>query len=382
MSERRLSISISSLFLVIASGAIILLLWQLRSLVVVLMIAVIIAATLSPLVNAAQKRLKIPRWLSVIIVYLSLISIITGAVFLIGPTVVQQIERLVRKLPAYLDILGTEAEALAVRFGITQPEAIDLINQLFDVQGLTSWTFRSSQQLLIRSFDVTRGLVGGVFNLILALLLSGYMLSGSQKLIDGIVSLFASPWDQRLAAQVPLVSQRMGGYIQGRILVSAILGTTVSFGLRIVGISEFSLGLGAIAGITNLIPFFGPILGSIPALIVALAQGGLTPLWVLLLFAIIQNLETYVLDPLLVGNSVKVSPIYQLLAVLGGAQVLGILGALIVPPWVAGGAVLLQNLYLHPKLLAANYESNFNTQSPNNRSLEPQAEVEPNVANE
>jgi len=77
---------------------------------------------------------------------------------------------------------------------------------------------------------------------------------------------------------------------------------------------------------------------------------------VLLLFAIIQNLETYVLDPLLVGSSVRVHPLYQLLAVLGGTQVLGIVGALIVPPWVAGVSVLLENLYLQPKLLAEGKE--------------------------
>jgi predicted PurR-regulated permease PerM len=62
--------------------------------------------------------------------------------------------------------------------------------------------------------------------------------------------------------------------------------------------------------------------------------------------------ETYVLDPLLVGSTVNVHPLYQLLAVLGGTQVLGIIGALIVPPWVAGAAVLLENLYLKPKQLA------------------------------
>jgi predicted PurR-regulated permease PerM len=66
--------------------------------------------------------------------------------------------------------------------------------------------------------------------------------------------------------------------------------------------------------------------------------------------------ETYVLDPLLVGSSVNVHPLYQLLAVLGGTQVLGIIGALIVPPWVAGAAVVLENLYLKPKQLAEQQE--------------------------
>ena len=141
----------------------------------------------------------------------------------------------------------------------------------------------------------------------------------------------------------------MGKYIQGRILVSLVLGVTITIGLKVLGINEFALGLGVIAGFTNLIPFFGPVLGSIPALIVAVAQGGWVFLWVLLLFLVIQNLETYVLDPLLVGSSVKVEPLYQLLAVLGGVQVLGIIGALIVPPWIAAAGVVLENLYIEPK---------------------------------
>jgi predicted PurR-regulated permease PerM len=134
--------------------------------------------------------------------------------------------------------------------------------------------------------------------------------------------------------------------------VSTILAIATTVSLTVLGLSDFALGLGAISGFTNLIPFLGPILGAIPALVVAVSQGGWTFLWVLILYVVIQNLETYVLDPLLVGTSVGVHPLYQLLAVLGGAQVLGIIGALIVPPWIAGGAVLLENLYLRPKLMA------------------------------
>ena len=348
MSKQPITIAPSNLLLIIAASLLLVLLWQLRSLLVVLMIAVVIAATLAPVIEGAEK-LKVPRWLAVIAVYLILLTILIGTGVLIGPTVIEQIERLLRKLPGYLDILESLAENWIVSLGLSEPRAIEQINQLFDLQALTAWAFRSSQQLLVRSYGVTRGIIGGVLSVILALLLSGYMLSGSQKLIKGLVSLFPKPWDEHLAAQVQPVSQRMGGYIQGRVLVSAILGIVITIGLKIVGISEFALGLGVIAGFTNLIPFFGPVLGAIPAIIVAIAQGGWTFFWVLLLFIIIQNLETYVLDPLLVGSSVKVVPLYQLLAVLGGAQVLGILGALIVPPWVAGASVLLENLYLQPK---------------------------------
>ncbi len=360
MSELRVKFSLSTLALIIATISLLILLWQLRNLLVILMISVVIAATLAPTIDRAEK-VFIPRWLAVILAYLGIILIITGAGLLIGPTVITQIQLLVQKLPTYLDILGSASQNLVVRLGITEPEALNLFNQLFDLQALTAWAARSSQRLLLSSLDVTKGFVGWILNVILSLLLSGYMLAGSQKLIQGIVSLFPQPWEERLAAQVLPVSQRMGNYIQGRLLVSFILGLAITVGLRIVGISEFALGLGVIAGFTNLIPFFGPVLGSIPALIVAVAQGGWTFLWVLLLFVVIQNVETYVLDPLLVGSSVNVAPLYQLLAVLGGVQVLGIIGALIVPPWVAGAGVMLENLYLKPKMLAQAANSQLDT---------------------
>jgi predicted PurR-regulated permease PerM len=363
MPKQRFVISLSNLLLIVGVIGSTLLLWQLRSLLVTLMIAVVLAAALAPIVNGAE-RLRLPRWLAVVTVYLALIGGITGAGILIGPTVVEQIERLIRRLPTYLENLWILIENLAIRLGVTDPETVSPISQLFDTQALTSWIIRSSQQVAIRSYSVTRGIVGGVLSIILALLLSGYMLVGSKNLISGLISLFPYPWNQHLAAQVVPVSKRMGSYIQGRVLVSGILGIAITLGLRILGLSEFALGLGVIAGFTNLIPFVGPILGAIPALIVAISHEGLTFGWVLLLFAIIQNLETYVLDPLLVGPSVKVHPLYQLLAVLGGTQVLGIVGALIVPPWVAGGAVLLENLYLQPKQQAEQQQNAIASLSP------------------
>lgn len=351
MNNRRISISLTNIVLLVTLPLLLILLWQLRSLVVVLMIAIVIAATLAPIVNTTQK-MGMPRFLAVLIVYAGLIATLTGFGLIIGPTVAEQIQRLIGKFPVYLEALRSLLSDLILRFGMNDTVAPNIINQLLDVQGLTSWAIRSSQQLVVRSYSVTRGIIGSVFSALLALLLSAYMISSSKQLLEDIINLFPEPWNQRLAAQIQPVGKRMGGYIQGRILVSGILGVVITVSLKFLGLSELALGLGVIAGFTNLIPFFGPVLGAIPALIVATSQGGITFLSVLLLFVIVQNVETYVLDPLLVGSSVKVSPLYQLLAVLGGAQVLGIIGALIIPPWIAGMGVLLENLYIKPKLIA------------------------------
>ncbi len=355
MTNRPISISLTNIILLVTLPLLLILLWQLRSLILVLMIAVVIAATLAPTVETTQK-LGLPRFLAILLVYAALIGTLTGFGLIIGPTVVEQIQSLIGRLPVYLETVRSLLSDSIMRLGMNDTGAPDIINQLLDVQGLISWAIRSSQQLVVRSYSVTRGIIGSVLSAFLALLLSAYMLSASKQLIKDIINLFPRPWNQRLAEQIQPVGKRMGGYIQGRILVSGILGVVISVSLRFLGLSDLALGLGVIAGFTNLIPFFGPILGAIPALIVATSQGGLTFVWVLLLFAIVQNLETYILDPLLVGNSVKVSPLYQLLAVLGGAQVLGIIGALIVPPWIAGLGVLLENLYVKPKLIAEGHQ--------------------------
>ena len=254
---KRQAISLSDLLLIVAVGFLVVILWQLRSLLVTLMIAVVLAAAIAPIVNAAE-RLRLPRWLGVILVYISLIAGLIGAGLIIGPPVSEQTERLVSRLPAYLENLQIAAENLAVRMGITQIESIE---QFFDIQALTNWVFRSSQQLVIRSFGLTRGFLGGVVNLILALIISGYMVAGSKDLVQGLVKLFPQPWEERFAAQVVPISRRMGGFVQGRVVVSAILGFVITLSLSILGLSEFALALGVIAGFTNLIPFVGPILG-------------------------------------------------------------------------------------------------------------------------
>lgn len=346
MSEQRITISLPNLLLIVASSLLLVLLWQLRSLLVILMISVVLAASIVPIVNWAA-AMRVPRWLAVILVYLTLIGGFTGTVVLIGPTVIAQIELLIRQLPVYAETLEAVATNVLSRLSDNAPT---FVSQLVDTQSLTNWLIRSSQQLVVRSYSLTRGILGGFFSLVLSLFISGYMVADSETLIKSLVQFFPKPWDEKLAAQVTPVGERMGSYIRGRVLVSGILGIFITTGLSILGMPEFALGLGAIAGVTNLIPFIGPVLGAVPALIVALAKGGWVLLWVLLLFVIIQNLETYVLDPLLVGSSVGVHPLYQLLSVLGGVQVLGIIGAVIVPPWFAGVAALIENLYLKPKI--------------------------------
>lgn len=355
MKRMSWSTALSNILLVVVTGVGVVVLWQLRGLLITLAIAIVLAATVQPLVKGLE-RYRMPRWAAIALVYLGMLLAIIGFVLLAGPSIVEQIERLFRQLPAVSRSQLDRLEAWMIQLNTAKPDLIDRwfenLSQSFDLGGLLQWAIGNTQTIVERSFGVTTGILGGAFNAILALFFSVYIVAGGQELAVSVTQILPYPWDQKVLELMPGIGRRMGGYLQGRILVSAVLGAAVTAGLSLLGMSDYALGLGAIAGVTNLIPFLGPILGAIPALIVALPQGGLTFTWVLILFVIIQNVETYVLDPLLVGSSVGVRPMYQLLAVLGGVQVMGILGALIVPPWVAGGALLIEELYLKPKQLA------------------------------
>ena len=163
MTNRPISISLTNIILLVTLPLLLILLWQLRSLIVVLMIAVVIAATLAPIVETTQK-LGLPRFFAILLVYAALIGTLTGFGLIIGPTVVEQIRSLIGRLPVYLETVRSLLSDLILRFGLRDTGAPDIINQLLDVQGLISWAIRSSQQLVVRSYSVTRGIIGSVLS--------------------------------------------------------------------------------------------------------------------------------------------------------------------------------------------------------------------------
>lgn len=350
-SEQRLSISLSGVLVVFAAIAAAIVGWQLRGLLLLIMISVVLACSIAPIVNWAEQY-RIPRWVSALFTYLAIIGTLIGVILLIGPTVLDQLQLLVRQLPLLLRRAVAQIENWLLIINDNRPDFTTQIFDQLDVQAIAAWAVRSTRQVALRSLNLTTDILGTLLSLILAIFISGYMLADSKTLTENFVRLLPAPWNYQVSESLPVIGSRIGSYIRGRLIVSATLALVTSIGLPFLGLGDFAIGLGAIAGVTNLVPFLGPILGAIPALIVAIPVGGWPVLWVIIFYVVIQNIETYILDPLLVGNSVGVHPLYQLLAVLGGTQVLGIVGALIVPPWVAGGAVLLENLYLQPKLEA------------------------------
>ena len=198
-SDQRIAISLTTLLLIPIVVLCLIVLWQLRSLIVLLMVSVVLAAAIAPIVEWAEQW-RIPRWLSVILIYLGLIGGVIGMAVLIGPTVFEQLQRLIRQVPLALKTLVAAVEQWMVMQNDDQSDLINQVfNQFLDVQGLVSWGIRSTQRVVIRSVGVTTDIVGGVLSLILALFISSYMLSDSRTLIRSLTRLFPQPWDSQLA---------------------------------------------------------------------------------------------------------------------------------------------------------------------------------------
>jgi len=125
-----------------------------------------------------------------------------------------------------------------------------------------------------------------------------------------------------------------GAYVRSQVIVALSLFVMVSVALTIIGV-PFALFLGAFAGLVELVPMIGPFAGAIPALLLAAPLGGSALLWTAVAFLVIQQLESNVLLPRLVGHAVGLHPIAAILALLAGFEVGGIVGALFAVP-IAG----------------------------------------------
>ena len=124
--KRKIALSLSNLLLVGSVAFLLLLLWQLKGLIIILMIAIVIASTLSPLVQSVEK-MGIPRWFSVIFVYLLLLLLLTGIGLLLGPTIIAQLQRLLEKLPGYIEILSQQVQLFMTEKGLQNQKSCNFL---------------------------------------------------------------------------------------------------------------------------------------------------------------------------------------------------------------------------------------------------------------
>lgn len=317
-------------------------LYQVRTVVMLVYVSALLAIGFAPLVRAVERQKILPvgtrtfpRWLAILTIYLAMLVTLIGIGFAVVPPLVQQSQALWARLPR----LFARGQQFLMEHGLLDHE----FTMSEALQKAPAGMLGAGGDAVSTVLGAVLGLAGGVFGVLTILILTFYMLVESDTIFRRFVRLF--PVDQRLriATVSSDISMKVSAWLGGQLLLGAIIGTTATIGLWLIGVPYFFV-LGLIAGIGELIPMVGPILAAVPAIIVALAVSPGMALAVGVFFLAQQQIENHLLVPKLMERQVGVSAVTVIIALLIGGSLLGIVGALLAVPTVATLQVIFDEL--------------------------------------
>jgi len=323
MDRISLDISWTSLWRLIAMAALVLVAYLMRETIAILMLALIISTAFDPAVGRLEK-LKVPRILGTIIIFLVALTILAFVVYTILPITLLQ-----------LNSLFSNLSGLAEQFlGITSPtEITNFIDT--DLSGITNVLLSGGVPFL----QVLGKLLGGVAFAIAVLVLSFYLTISRDGVEKFLRAMLPENLENRVLKLYRRTRKKIGRWFQAQLVLSLIVGLSVLIGLWLLGVEQ-NLVLAVIAAVFELVPVVGPIFAGALAVAVVSGESLQLAFYVLLLFLGIQQIENQLLVPLIMKRAVGINPVIILVALLGGAQIAGVLGMLVAVPM----AVFLQEV--------------------------------------
>jgi predicted PurR-regulated permease PerM/phosphoglycolate phosphatase-like HAD superfamily hydrolase len=346
--------------------ALLLALYLFRAILPPVAIAVVLAFILKPLADLLERRTRLPRLLAVILVFLALLVVISLIPVTAVPYMVDQVTRI------SLDFQRLVNDLVAF---LSQP--IVIWDVTFNLQDLIGDVRSAIQDLLTPFATQTVTLLFGVASSLLWLLsifiISFYLVKDADRLrafLDRISPPeHAEEW-KRLREEIGLVWR---AFFRGQVVLGLIIGVVVWITMTAVGLPSAGL-MGLLAGVLEVIPTLGPVLATIPALLIALLRGStylpLSNFWfgvlVLGIYTIIQQLENAYLVPRIMSRRLQLHPVIVFIGVLAGGLLAGAVGVLLAAPVIATGRVLLS--YVYAKLLD---QAPFPPEEPEIRDLYP-----------
>ena len=183
-----------------------------------------------------------------------------------------------------------------------------------------------------------------VVQMVFILLLSVYMMLDYSRVNTSLLKIFPRPWQPHILEFTDLAGTAVGGYVRGQLVIAAFVGLVVAIGLSMLHIPS-ALAIGFLAGVFNIIPYLGPIIGAAPAMLLAAPSGVVKVLLVILVFVVANQVEGSFLSPLVLSKTTDLHPITVLLSILIGSALLGFAGALIAVPLVALGKLMIEKYY-------------------------------------
>ena len=316
--------------IVLGLAALFFLVWQLRGLLLMLFGAVVIATIFRAIADAICRFTRLPSTVATILSVLIILGTLAGLIALFGAHVGQQVKTLRETLP-------TAWHALEQRIGdIGLAEQFDRLVATISTPGGGSLSGFGRALLSVGS---------GIADMLVVIFAGIYLATQPNFYRTGAIKL-VPPARRKIATEAMLESERaLRLWLKGQAIAMVVVGLLTGFGLWMLGMpSAFVLGL--MAGLLEFIPFAGPIIAAIPAVLLALAVSPELGLWVILLYLAVQQFEGNVLTPLVQQYAVDLPGAVLLFSLIGFGTLFGTLGVILAAPLAVVSLVLVKRLYV------------------------------------
>jgi predicted PurR-regulated permease PerM len=329
------------------------LLWPILAIAVppLLVAGLVVYALDPPVARLSQGR--VPRWLATAVVYLIVILTFGGIGVAVAPLVGDQVSALAEEAP---DLQGRGKDLVQQVFGAAGvnlqlregADGGDIAREVAD-EAERAMDDEGTRRRLTQALGGLAGAAAGTAKLLLLLtlgpVLGFYLLADLPRIKRSLRRLLPPGRRDEIAAVAAAVGRVSGGYVRGQLLIAVIVGLATSAGFALIGLPFWAV-IGMIAGLTNLVPFVGPIVGGLLGVTVALLTDGPgLVVAVVVVVVVVQQLESQLLQPLIMGRTVEIHPILVLLAVVVGGGLFGLAGLLLAVPAIAAANVVASHLW-------------------------------------
>jgi predicted PurR-regulated permease PerM len=316
----------------IAVVVLVVLLWYLVDVVLLCFAAVLLALLMRAPADWIAARWHWPPRLALALVVVAVVGVLAAGAWLFGRTLVGQLSELAQRVP---DLVAQ------VRERVSGYEAV--------------WKFLEPKQLMGRLSFVGRGVdvltssFGIVANLVVVAFVGFFVALDPGLYKRGVLHLVPVSRRGRAAQVLEEVGHTLRRWLVGQLILMAVIFGLTAVGLWLLDV-QMALGLAAVAGLLEFVPYLGPILSAVPALLVALSQDTQLAIYVLLLFVAIQAIEGNVLQPIVQQRTVWLAPALVLVAQVVFGILIGLLGVMLATPVAAALMVVVQKLYIEDLL--------------------------------
>ncbi len=313
---------------------IIVFLYLIKEVIALIFIALVLSSAFDPLVDWFQKR-KIPRGLAIIVIYIILIAVVSIVIILLVPPITKEVGQVAKNFPFYYE---------KVIHGINYFKGVAPARVEEQIQDSLNSLSASLPGALTNVFSTIFSVFGGLISFFLVLVITFYFTVEEEGIRSFVKTISPASYQPYLAQLISRIQKKMGLWLRGQLILSLIIFALVFIGLSILGV-HYALLLGLIAGIFEIVPFIGPVLAAVPAIFFGFLQSPLLGLLVVALYIIIQQLENHIITPKVMSKSVGLNPLVVIVAILVGAKLGGIVGALLSVPVATALSVFLGDFF-------------------------------------